>query len=83
MSAEGWPCEAYGVLGLQVGARCFIAAQLHTRDCTGPAECAAIMQDARRKLFRRLQELAATGDPVAVALAAEFSDPSQLLGGEA
>lgn len=77
-----WPCEAYGEAGLDVGARCFRAAELGARLCADAGECAALMGDERRRVFRRIQEWAAEGDPVAGLLAEDFPTPESLLGGE-
>lgn len=75
-----WPCEAYGPEGREHGALCFFA-EPGERACVSQAECARLMDAERRRLFRRIQERAAAGDPVAEYLAGEFPDPSRILGG--
>jgi hypothetical protein len=82
VSGDDWPCEAYGPDGLAVGARCFVAGELGRRVCGSAADCAEVMGAERRRVFRRLQELAAAGDPVAVELAEAFGTPDGLLGGD-
>ena len=77
----GWDCEVYGPAGRQVGALCFMAGEPGTRSCLSPDYCAAIMAVERRRVFQRIQEQAAAGDPLAIWLAQQFSDPGQLLGG--
>lgn len=81
VSAADWPCEAYGPEGLEHGARCFFSPTLGGRDCIDPEDCTARMGDERRRIFRRIQELAAAGDAVAELLAQEFTDPAEILGG--
>lgn len=81
MAAEDWPCEAYGPEGLEHGARCFFADQ-QDRSCVDPEDCRAHLTFERRRVYRAIQELAADGDPVAAMLAAEFTSPNQLLGGD-
>lgn len=77
-----WPCEAYGFeRGEQVGAWCFIAGQLHARVCGTPADCAAAMTLQRQRIFRRMHELAAAGDPVWADLSNDFTNPDQIFGG--
>lgn len=78
-----WPCEAYGPDGLEHGARCFLAGKLGERLCGTSIACGYIMAAERRRVFRRIQQLAAAGDPLGMELAAAFTDPDQLLGGEA
>jgi hypothetical protein len=80
--AADWPCEAYGPEGLEHGARCFFSPDLGARDCIDPEDCHARMTDERRRVFSRISELAAAGDPVALQLAEDFTSPDQLLGGE-
>jgi hypothetical protein len=75
-----WSCEAYGLEGIEAGALCFFAGALFLRVCSSEGQCAARLEEERRRVFRRIQELAALGDPVMVQLAAEFAAPDQLLG---
>ena len=81
MAAGDWSCEAYGDDGRAVGALCFRAADLGVRVCGSPGECAGVMAAERQRVFRRLNELAASGDPIAADLAEDFPGPGHLLGG--
>jgi hypothetical protein len=81
MAEPEWDCEAYGPDGRGFGALCFLSGELGKRKCVSKAECAGAMGGQRRRVFRRIQELAAAGDPVGVDLAETFTDPEQLLGG--
>lgn len=81
MTAGGWPCEAYGPVGMEVGAWCWLSAELRERVCHTVDDCGRTMEEERRRVFRRINERAAAGDPVAELLAREFSDPRKLLGG--
>jgi hypothetical protein len=74
-------CTAYGPEGRELGALCFISSELGKRMCASQAECAAVMDAERRRVFARIQELASQGDPVGIDLAEAFTDPGQLLGG--
>jgi hypothetical protein len=76
-----WPCEAYGPEGAEAGARCFVAGGLGERVCLTREICTLTMARSRRRLWQRIQELAAQGDETAVYLALEFTGPEQLLGG--
>ena len=75
-----WACEAYGPDGRKAGALCFIA-QPGERVCASPGICHLVMAAERRRVFQRIQELAAQGDPAAADLAETFTSPDQLLGG--
>lgn len=75
-----WPCEASGPDGLVFGAWCFLADQ-HERRCGSQDECATVMAAERRRVFRRIQELAADGSEAGEVLESEFTSPDQLLGG--
>jgi hypothetical protein len=75
-----WDCEAYGPEVRHVGALCFFA-ELHDRVCSSPEECTAKMAGERQRVFRRINELSAAGNPAAAYLEAEFKHPDQLLGG--
>jgi hypothetical protein len=77
-----WDCDAYGPEGTLAGALCFFAGGLGTRVCTSPEECREKMATERQRLWQRIQDRAARGDPDMVHLAAEFTGPEQLLGGE-
>jgi hypothetical protein len=79
--AEVWPCEAYGPEGLEFGALCFMSAD--ERVCASPADCARAMASERRRVFRRINELAASGSETGELLADKFTRPGQLLGGQA
>jgi hypothetical protein len=80
--AGQWQCEAYGDAAAEIGALCFLAgADLGTRVCNSPAECHQVMESERGRVYDRITQLAAAGDPVGVFLAGEFTAPDQLLGG--
>ena len=80
--AETWDCEAYGPEGREVGALCFVSPELGQRRCGSRAECELTVDSERHRVFGRIRDLAAAGDPTGVFLAQEFSSPAQLLGGE-
>lgn len=69
-----WSCSAYGP---GVPALCFF--EQASSVCADLAECTARMGDERKRVFRRMQELAAHGDPVWADLADEFTSPEDLL----
>lgn len=77
----GWDCTAYGAKGTAVGALCFFSEDLGGRVCGTATECADRMAGERVRLFDRIGELAAAGDPAGKVLAQEFSSPDELLGG--
>lgn len=77
-----WDCDAYGPKGREIGALCFIAGQLGTRTCASAAACRQVMNAERQRVFARIRELAAAGDPVFTDLAEAFPDPGMLLGGD-
>lgn len=77
-----WDCEAYGPEGKDVGALCFFAPDLGDRRCKTEDECRTRMATERTRVFGRIHELAADGDPIGEYLAGEFTDPNQLLGGD-
>jgi hypothetical protein len=77
-----WACEAYGDDGLAVGALCFLTAESGARVCTSRAACSEAMAGERRRVFRAINERAATGDEVAAMLAEEFPGPDSLLNAE-
>lgn len=76
----GWDCEAYGPDGREFGAWCFIADQF-VRTCASQPECHAVTAGARQQMFQRIQALAASGDPVWVLVAKDFTSPDQIFGG--
>lgn len=76
-----WVCEAYGPTGVEVGAVCFMAGRLGERVCATEGQCRDGMAEERRRVFRRMSELAATGDETFAYLEGEFTNPDQLLGG--
>ena len=78
---DDWDCGAYGPEGRSLGALCFVGPR-GQRVCGSAAECSASMAASRRQLFRRINELAAGGDPTGEFLAEEFKRPSDLLGGD-
>lgn len=75
---ESWACEAYGPEGQAFGALCFLSAG--ERICGSLDECRQAMASERRRVFRRINELAADGDDTAAYLEQEFSHPDQLTG---
>ncbi|MET0701692.1 MAG: hypothetical protein ABWY93_18735 [Mycobacterium sp.] len=77
-----WDCQAYGPEGADIGALCFLAGGLHERVCLSVGQCHAEMAVERVRVFNRIQELAAAGDPVAIELAQDITSPDQLLNGD-
>lgn len=77
-----WDCDAYGPEGAAMGALCFFGGD-GVRLCSDQQECRDNMTLQRQRIFNAIQAHAALGDPVAIFLAGEFSDPSELLGGGA
>ncbi len=81
MSGAGeWDCEGQPPGGSAIGALCFIA-ELGVRVCDSPAACARAMTAARQRLYARISELAAAGDPVGAYLEQEFPGPPALWAG--
>jgi hypothetical protein len=80
--AAGFDCEAYGPEGRQFGALCFAAGALTERVCPSLAACQQLMGAERQRVFRRISELAAAGNPDFAYLESVFTSPDQLLGGE-
>lgn len=77
-----WACTAYGEeVAAAVGARCFFAA-VGERVCADQAACRAAMGAERRRVFRRINELSAAGDPTMEYLSEAFPDPNGLLDAE-
>lgn len=76
-----WDCDAYGAEGTAMGALCFFAPNLGERVCHTATDCTGRMNAERQRIFERINELAAGGDPAWTVLAQEITDPAQLLGG--
>jgi hypothetical protein len=75
--AKDWDCEAYGPdLPSELGHLCFYD---EIEPCASQAQCHTRMAGERQRVFRRINELAAAGDPTGQLLADEFTNPSQLL----
>jgi len=80
---DDFDCEAYGPAPeMGVAALCFFA-NPGSRVCAGPSVCHTRMTAERQRVFARIQEMAAAGDPDGAYLAGEFTSPDQLLGGGA
>jgi hypothetical protein len=77
MSDQDWACEAYGE-DMPGPRHCFF--ELGER-CASAGECVTRLPSERQRVFDRIQELAESGDPVSVFLAAEIERPEDLLGG--
>jgi len=77
-----WPCDAYGPDPevRAAGALCFFA-DTGKRLCASPEECREKMTAERQRVWQRIQDGAARGEPDMVYLAGEFTRPEQLLGG--
>lgn len=75
-----WDCQAYGPDAEAVGALCFFA-DPGARLCGTQDECRTRLAGERVRVFERIHDLAASGDPTGQYLAAEFTHPEQLLGG--
>jgi hypothetical protein len=82
-AAEGadWWCEAYGTppdgVPPATWPRCFMSST--EARCSSREACAAGMAAERRRVFQRIQELAAGGDETGRFLAETFTNPDQLL----
>jgi hypothetical protein len=76
---QDWACEAYGP-DMPGPRHCFVEA---LGRCASADECALVMDHERKRVFGRMQELAAENpdDPVWAELTAEFKSPNELLGG--
>lgn len=81
-AAAAWDCEAYGAEGTKIGALCFVSGELGDRVCRTAGECSDQMGSERQRVFRRINELAAAGDPVGAHLAEAFTSPDEILGGD-
>ena len=75
-----WDCEAYGPAGKTIDARCFFT-DPGARSCSTQAECRDRMAGERTRIYERIQNLAAAGDPIWQYLAEEITDPQQILSG--
>lgn len=80
-AAAAWDCEAYGPEGTKIGALCFVAGELGERVCGTAGECSGRVGGERQRVFRRINELAATGRPDFEYLAAAFPTPEHMLSG--
>ena len=78
MSVELWACEAYGRSALQYGMLCFFAAT-DARTCATHAQCHAMMNMERERVWRRLHELAAAGDEDWADVLGDLDGPQDLL----
>ena len=78
---DAFVCSAYGPDGRDAGAICFVSGEPGKRVCTSAEQCHEVMTAERQRVWQRIQDGAARGDPDLAFLAGEFSDPSQLLGG--
>lgn len=81
-AGDPWDCDAYGPGARERGALCFLSGALNARVCDSQATCHEAMGGERQRVFRRISELAAEGDPTGAYLADVFASPDQLLGGE-
>jgi hypothetical protein len=79
MTDPAFDCEAYGPDVAPLGVLCFFAGT-GARACSSAAVCHQALTAERERVFARIGELAAAGDPVSAFLAGEFTDPRQLLG---
>lgn len=80
-AAAAWDCGAYGAEGREVGALCFFSPELGERDCRSADQCAERMTGERQRVYGRIGEMAAAGDPTGEFLAEAFGSPDDLLGG--
>lgn len=78
--ADDWACEAYGPEGRAVEALCFFA-EPGSRTCPSLSACHEAMTAERRRVWQRIQDGAARGEPDMVYLAGEFTGAEQILGG--
>jgi hypothetical protein len=81
-AGQAWHCDAYGPRAPEAGTLCFISGESGKRVCGSPAACLEVMAAERKRVFDRIAAMAESGDPVGEFLAGEFTDPSQLLGGD-
>jgi len=78
---DPWYCEAYGPRAPKAEKLCFVSGDSGARACASPQMCRETMAAERQRVWQRINELAAGGDPVGAYLAEEFTDPGQILGG--
>ena len=78
---DAFVCSAYGPDGRDAGAICFVSGELGKRVCASAEECHEVMTGQRQRVWQRIQDGAARGDPDMVFLADEFKSPEQILGG--
>jgi hypothetical protein len=78
---SGWDCEAYGPEIAHTGAVCFIAGELGKRVCASQDACHEVITAERQRVYSRISELAAHGDPVMEDVAGAIGSPGQILGG--
>ncbi|MFF2088580.1 hypothetical protein ACFVVM_32755 [Nocardia sp. NPDC058176] len=79
--SQMWPCSAYGADLDETGTMCFVAG-LGERRCAHLDECREVISEEQRRVYRRINELAAHGDDVWAELSLDITDPTQLLNGE-
>lgn len=80
--ASSWPCEAYGQELMDLGYKCFTGEDKgRKRRCASPEECSRVVQASRQQIYRRINELAASGDEAGRYLEGEFTSPDQLFSG--
>ncbi|MER5608266.1 hypothetical protein AB0F93_03415 [Micromonospora tulbaghiae] len=77
---DSWDCPAYGPGGKGIGAICFVAEPGH-RACRTEQECGQALTRVRQRVYRRMNERAAAGDPTFAYLADQFGSPTEILGG--
>jgi hypothetical protein len=81
LMVDDFDCSAYGPGSRELGAVCFFGGELNLRACPSLAACHEAMAAERRRVWQRIQDGAARGEPDMVHLAAEFTSAEQLLGG--
>lgn len=79
--ADPWYCEAYGPRAPKAEALCFVSGDSGARVCASPQVCSETMAAERQRVWQRINEMAADGDPTGEFLAGEFTDPGQIFGG--
>lgn len=76
-----WICSAYGEDGARVGALCFFSPTPGTRECLSELQCRLSLHTERRRVWKKINELADAGDPNGVFMRDAFNGPDELLGG--